>query len=93
MTGGFGFFAPRLDGFLSAEQMNRQAARLCSATYQEERRVADESVVEAIQTLRREVEQLQRQLAATRAWCVGLEEEQSRLSARLLAAGRTTGGT
>jgi hypothetical protein len=49
--------------------------------------------VEAIEALRREVEQLQRQLAATRAWCVGLEEEQSRLSARLLAAGRTTGGT
>jgi hypothetical protein len=30
MTGGFGFFAPRLDGFLTAEQMNRQPARLCT---------------------------------------------------------------
>jgi predicted site-specific integrase-resolvase len=29
MTGGFGFFAPRLDGFLNPEQMNRQSARLC----------------------------------------------------------------
>jgi hypothetical protein len=48
--------------------------------------------VEAIEALRREVEQLRRQLAATRAWCVGLEEEQMRLSAMLLAAGRTTGG-
>jgi hypothetical protein len=27
MTGGFGFFAPRLDGFLTAEQMNQQPAR------------------------------------------------------------------
>jgi hypothetical protein len=55
--------------------------------------VADESLVEAIETLRRDVEQLQRQLAATRAWCVGLEEEQMRLGAMLLAAGRRTGGT
>jgi hypothetical protein len=55
--------------------------------------VADQSVVEAIETLRRDVEQLQRQLAATRAWCVGLEEEQMRLGAMLLAAGRTTGRT
>jgi hypothetical protein len=55
--------------------------------------VTDESLVEAIKTLRREVEQLQRQLAATRAWCLGLEEEQMRLGAMLLAAGRTTGGT
>jgi hypothetical protein len=55
--------------------------------------VTDESVVEAIETLRRDMEQLQRQLAATRAWCVGLEEEQMRLGAMLLAAGRTTGGT
>jgi hypothetical protein len=93
MTGGSGFFAPRLDGFLTAEQMNQQPARLCSATYQEELGVADESLVEAIQTLRREVEQLQRQLAAIRAWCLGLEEEQTRLGAMLLAAGRTTGGT
>ena len=93
MTGGFGFFAPRLDGFLTAEQMNRQPARLCSATYQEERGVADAYLVEAIETLRREVEQLQRQLAATQAWCLGLEEEQMRLDAMLLAAGRTTGGT
>jgi hypothetical protein len=28
MTGGFGFFAPRLDGFLTAKQMNRQPAPL-----------------------------------------------------------------
>jgi hypothetical protein len=55
--------------------------------------VTDESLVEAIEALRREVEQLQRQLAATRAWCIGLEEEQTRLGAMLLAAGRTTGGT
>ena len=55
--------------------------------------MADESLVGAIETLRREVEQLQRQLAATRAWCLGLEEEQIRLGAMLLAAGRTTGGT
>ena len=54
--------------------------------------MADESLVEAIEALRREVEQLQRQLAATRAWCIGLEEEQMRLGAMLLA-GRTTGGT
>jgi hypothetical protein len=54
--------------------------------------VTDESLVEAIEALRREVEQLQRQLAATRAWCLGLEEEQMRLGAILLAAGRTTGG-
>ena len=55
--------------------------------------MADESLVEAIETLRRDVEQLQRQLAATRVWCIGLEEEQMRLGAMLLAAGRTTGGT
>jgi hypothetical protein len=55
--------------------------------------VPDESLVEAIETLRREVEQLQRQLAATRAWCLGLEEEQTRLGAMLLAAGRTIGGS
>jgi hypothetical protein len=55
--------------------------------------VADESLAEAIETLRRDVEQLQRQLAATRAWCVGLEEEQMRLGVILLAAGRRTGGT
>ena len=55
--------------------------------------MADESLVEAIEALRREVEQLQRQLAATRAWCVGLEEEQMRLGAMLPAAGRTAGGT
>jgi hypothetical protein len=55
--------------------------------------VTDESVVEAIEALCREVEQLQRQLAATRAWCLGLEEEQMRLGAMLLTAGRTTGGT
>jgi hypothetical protein len=91
MTGGFGFFALRLDGFLTAEQMNRQPARLCTVRYQEERGVADDSVVEAIETLRRDVEQLQRQLAATRAWCLGLEEEQMRLGAMLLAAGRRTG--
>jgi Ribonuclease G/E len=53
--------------------------------------VADESLVEAIEALRREVEKLQRQLAATRAWCLGLEEEQVRLGAMLLAAGRTIG--
>jgi hypothetical protein len=53
--------------------------------------VADEILVEAIETLRRDVEQLQRQLAATRAWCLGLEEEQMRLGAMLLAAGRRTG--
>jgi Ribonuclease G/E len=93
MTGGFGFFAPRLDGFLTAEQMNRQRWRLCTVRYQEGEGVADESLVEAIETLRREVEQLQRQLAATRAWCLGLEEEQTRLGAMLLVAGRTTGGT
>jgi hypothetical protein len=55
--------------------------------------VADESLVEAIKTLCREVEQLQRQLAATRAWCLGLEEEQTRLDAKLQAAGGPTGGT
>ena len=55
--------------------------------------MTDESLVEAIEALRREVEQLQRQLAATRAWCVGLEEEQSRLGAMLQAVGWTTGGT
>ena len=93
MTGGFGFFAPRLDGFLTAEQMNGQPARLCTVKYQEELGVADESLVEAIQTLRRDVEQLQRQLAATRAWCLGLEEEQTRLGAMLQAAGRTKGRT
>ena len=49
--------------------------------------MAEESLVEAIEALRREVEQLQRQLAATRAWCVGLEEEQMRLGS-ILAAGR-----
>jgi len=93
MTGGFGFFAPRLDGFLTAEQMNRQRrGRTPSGTRRSEG-VADESFVEAIETLRRDVKQLQRQLAATRAWCVGLEEEQMRLGAMLLAAGRRTGGT
>ena len=55
--------------------------------------MTDESLVEAVKTLRRDVEQLQRQLAATRAWCLGLEEEQMRLGAMLQAAGRTTGGT
>ncbi len=55
--------------------------------------MTDESLVEAIKTLRLDVEQLQRQLAATRAWCVGLEEEQSRLGAMLQAVGWTTGGT
>jgi hypothetical protein len=55
--------------------------------------VADESLVEAIETLRRDIEQLQRQLAATRAWCVGLEEEQTRLDAMLQGAGWPTGGT
>jgi hypothetical protein len=55
--------------------------------------MTDEPLVEAIKTLRRDVEQLQRQLAATRAWCVGLEEEQSRLGAMLQAVGWTTGGT
>ena len=49
--------------------------------------MADESLVEAIKTLRRDVEQLQRQLAATRAWCVGLEEEQMRLGSMLAAGG------
>ena len=55
--------------------------------------MAEESLVEAIEALRREVEQLQRQLAATRAWCLGLEEEQTRLGALLQAAGRTKGRT
>jgi hypothetical protein len=55
--------------------------------------MTDESLVEAIKTLCRDLEQLQRQLAATRAWCVGLEEEQSRLGAMLQAVGWTTGGT
>ena len=55
--------------------------------------MAEESLVEAIEALRREVEQLQRQLAATRAWCLGLEEEQVRLGTMVLAASRTTGGT
>jgi hypothetical protein len=49
--------------------------------------------VEAIETLRRELEQLQWQLAATRAWCLGLEEEQMRLGAMLQATGGPTGGT
>jgi hypothetical protein len=55
--------------------------------------VADDSLVEAIETLRRDVEQLQRQLAATRAWCIGLEEEQTRLGAMLRATDWPTGGT
>jgi len=55
--------------------------------------MTDESVLKAIKTLRRDVEQLQQQLAATRAWCVGLEEEQIRLGAMLQAVGWTTGGT
>jgi hypothetical protein len=55
--------------------------------------MADESVVEAIETLRRDVEQLQRQLAATRAWCVGLEEEQTRLGALVQHGVRTSGRT
>ena len=55
--------------------------------------MADESLVEAIETLRREVEQLQRQLAATRAWCLGLEEEQTRLGAMLQGTGWPTGGS
>jgi hypothetical protein len=55
--------------------------------------VADESLVEAIQTLRRQVEQLQRHLAATRAWCIGLEEEQTRLDAMLHGAGWPIRGT
>jgi len=50
--------------------------------------VADKSLVEAIETLRRDVQQLQRQLAATRAWCIGLEEEQMRLGAMLAAGGQ-----
>jgi hypothetical protein len=53
--------------------------------------MADESVVEAIKTLRRDMEQLQRQLAATRAWCVGLEEEQTRLGALVQDCGPTSG--
>ncbi len=93
MTGGSGFFAPRLDGFLTAEQMNRQPARLCTVGTRGSVGVADESFGEAIETLRRDVEQLQRQLAATRAWCVGLEEEQTRLGAMLQGAGWPTGGT
>ena len=48
--------------------------------------MADESVVDAIKTLRRDMEQLQRQLTATRVWCVGLEEEQTRLSELVRAA-------
>ena len=55
--------------------------------------MTDESLVEAINGLRRDVEELQRRLAATRAWCLGLEEEQVRLGAMLLAAGRTIGGS
>ena len=55
--------------------------------------MTEESLVEAIKTLRLDVEQLQRQLAATRAWCLGLEEEQTRLGAMLQAAGRTIGRT
>jgi hypothetical protein len=54
--------------------------------------VADESLMEAIKGLRRDVEELHRQLAATRAWCLGLEEEQVRLGAMLLAASRARGG-
>ena len=50
--------------------------------------MTDESLVEAIEALRREVEQLQRQLAATRVWCIGLEEEQMRLGAMLAAGGQ-----
>jgi hypothetical protein len=94
MPGGFGFFAPRLDGFLTAEHMNRQPARLCTrpGTRRSEG-VADECLVETIETLRRELERLQRQPAATRAWCLGLEEEQVRLGAMLQAAGGPTGGT
>jgi hypothetical protein len=53
--------------------------------------MTDESLVEAIKTLRRDVEQLQRQLAATRAWCVGLEEEQTRLGALVQDCGPTSG--
>ena len=55
--------------------------------------MADESLVEAIKGVRRDVEELQRQLAATRAWCLGLEEEQVRLGAMLLPASWTTGAT
>ena len=55
--------------------------------------MTDESLVEAVKNLRRDVEQLQRQLAATRVWCVGLEEEQTRLGAMLQGAGWPTGGT
>jgi len=55
--------------------------------------MADEAVVEAIEALHRDVEQLQRQLAATRAWCVGLEEEQTRLGALVQGCGRTSGRT
>jgi hypothetical protein len=93
MTGGFGFFAPRLDGFLTAEQMNGQRRGGASSGTRRSQGVADAFVVEAIETLRREVEQLQRQLAATRAWCIGLEEEQTRLGAMLRATDWPTGGT
>jgi hypothetical protein len=54
--------------------------------------MADESVVDAIKTLRRDMEQLQRQLTATRVWCVGLEEEQTRLSEAGAGCGPTSGG-
>jgi hypothetical protein len=93
MTGGFGFFAPRLDGFLTAEQMNRQPAGCAPWGSKRSDGVAEESLVEAIEALRREVEQLQRQLAATRAWCIGLEEEQTRLGAMLRTTDWPTGGT
>jgi hypothetical protein len=88
MTGGFGFFAPRLDGFLTAEQMNRQPARLCIVEQQEERR-SDRRVSRG----GHRSPSPGGGTAATRAWCLGLEEEQVRLGAMLLAAGRTTGGT
>ena len=41
-------------------------------------RMADESLYQALDALRREVKQLQRRHAATRAWCRGLEEDQAR---------------
>jgi hypothetical protein len=37
--------------------------------------------------LRRDLERLRRELAATRAWCEGLEDEQARLLSMLHLAG------
>ncbi len=58
----------------------------------------DESTLASVEELRRSVEELRRELAAcrealaaTRAWCIGLEEEQVRLWAALRGASQSYG--